>query len=427
MKVVLIGAGSYVFGPTVLLDLLEKHRLPGCELALVDLNVEAAESLAAVGRRMARDLGLDNHITATADRRSALPGADFVILSASPQGAQRWAVDYELLKAAGMADQARECGGLGGLSNALRSISLAMDVCQDVEALCPQAMLLDVTNPMPRVVTAVNRYTAVRAYGFCNVAWGGPAGYDWLADQVERPVDEIEVRTAGLNHFSWLVSICDRSTGEDLYGSVEAAVRSGEGAEYTLLRRWLDRYGAVAAVGPGHAAEYLPFDPDARYATRPPYHGDAEQRRRRWETLRAAAAGRLSWRETLTGGSWEHPVDVAVALHTAAPLQVDMINLSNQGYLSDLPDGRIVEVPARVEGGQVRGVEVGALPGQAGELCALVSDVHERVAEGAVKGDRALLREAIEIDPAVTDKDAALRVLDEMLAAHADLLPRFRQ
>jgi alpha-galactosidase len=310
------------------------------------------------------------------------------------------------------------------LSNALRSISLVLDICEDMEALCPEATLLDVTNPMPRVVTAVQRFTAIRAYGFCNVAWQGPTGYAWLASLVNRPQDAITVTTAGLNHFAWLVAIHDRATGEDLSPVVETAVREGEGARYALLRDWLETYGGIAVSG-GHTAEYLPFDPRAHYPTRPPYHGDAKARQLHWDALRAVADGQMAWRDVQLGGSWEHPVDVAVALDTESTLAVDMINLPNAEYLSDLPDGRIVEVPAVVRDGQVQGVQVGPLPGQVGALCSQVSDVHELVAEGAAKGDRSLLRQAIEIDPAVTDKAAALQALDEMLVAHRDLLPRF--
>jgi alpha-galactosidase len=426
MKIVLIGAGSYVFAPTVLLDAIVKgpQSVPG-ELALVDLNLAAAEAMAGVGRRMAAEVGADWRLSVTADRRAALPGADFVILSAAPEGARRWWLDHDILQAAGLPDQIRECGGLGGLSYALRTISLALDVCTDMAELCPAAVLLDVTNPMPRIITAVSRFTPIRAYGFCNVAQGGAHGYEWLGRLVGRRHEELEVVTAGLNHFAWLISIHDRATGENLHPVVEAAIRSGDGRDFPRLRKWLAEYGGIGVSGGGHMAEYLPPDPAARYSTRPPFHGDAAEREERLRALRAIAAGELDWRTHLTGGSWEHPAEVALALATNTPLRVPIINLPNAGYLTDLPDGRIVEVPALAERGTVRGVEVGRLPGCLGELCRRVSDVHELVAEGAARGDRAALREAIRVDPAIADKQAALSVLDELIAAHRDVLPRF--
>lgn len=420
MKIVLIGAGSFVFGPTVLLDALVKHRMAG-ELALVDLNLDAAQAMAGVGNRIARDLGVPCTVTATADRRDALPGADFVILSASPQGHRRWLMDYDILTRAGMPDQGRECAGLGGLSYALRTISMALDICEDMEVLCPNATLLDVTNPMPRVVSAVKRFTSTRVYGFCNVAQRGAHGYEWIAGLVGRPYEQLDVVTAGLNHFAWVLSVRDKVTSEDLLPVVERAVREGD---HILLRRWLERYGAVAATPGSHVVEFLPFDPDAWYATKPPYHGDADERNARMALLRAIGAGTADWRGAFTHGSWEHPMDVAVALDAKATLHVPMLNLPNRGYLPDLPDGAIVEVPAIIENGIVRGVEIGPLPERVAEICRPISATHELVAEGAATGDRRVLEQAVVTDPSIIDKVAALHVLDEMIAAHRDLLPR---
>jgi alpha-galactosidase len=430
MKIVLIGAGSFVFGPTVLRDALARHRMAG-ELVLVDLNLAVAEVMAGVGRRIARDLGVDCAVTATDDRRAALPGADAVILSAAPEGRRRWRMDYEIMVNAGVPEQVRECGGLGGLSYALRTVSLALDIAGDMEELCPDALFLDVTNPMPRVVTAVHRFTDIEAYGFCNVAQGGAEGYAWLAGLVGRTHDQIDVVTAGLNHFAWLISIQDRETGRDLYHDVETALRFSADPSARLLVQWLDRYGAVGVSGAGHMAEYIPPAPDIPLHTHPPFHGDAAEREVRLARLRKIADGSLDWRDGLTGGSWEHPVDLAVAVHEGATIRMPMLNLPNAGYLPELPDGRVVEVPVEVSGGEVRGVDVGVLPGlpgppvEVGDLCHLVSDVHELVTEGAAKGDRQALVEAIRADPAIPYKDLALEVLGRILIAHRDLLHRF--
>lgn len=421
MKLAVVGAGSFVFAPSVLKDAIEKHRMTPCELVLMDLDLEAAEIMAGIGRRMADELRTGATVRATDNRRRALEGCDFVILCASPEGARRWKMDYEILERHGMGDQSRECGGLGGLSNSLRSIGLAMAVARDMEELCPGAALLDVTNPMPRVVTAASRHSSIRAYGFCNLADGGPAGHEWLPRLLGREPQSMEVVTAGLNHFAWLVSARDRATGADLMDEAEAAVRKGAGREFTLLQRWLDKYGAIAAGHPDHTAEYLAPDPDVRYCTQPPYHGGPEERKTRREQLRATAAGALDWRETLTGGSWEHPVDLAAAAHFGLDRCLGVVNLPNDHYVPELPAGRIVEVPTVVTGGEVHGAPIDRMPGTTGELCRTVSDVHELVAEGAATGSIAKLEEAIEADPAIPDKPRGRRALGELIAAHADI------
>jgi alpha-galactosidase/6-phospho-beta-glucosidase family protein len=423
MKLVLIGAGSYVFAPTFLRDIV-RHRIAATEVLLVDLDAAMAELMAGFGRAVARAEGFDLKIASTTERRRALPGADYVVLSAAVQGRRRWEMDHEILSGLGIADQARECGGMGGLSYALRSIGLAMDVAQDMEELCPGAMLLDCTNPLPRVVTAVNRFSRISAVGFCNVAWQGADGYRWLARLADRPTDELDVVTAGLNHFSWLVSIRDRATAGDLGEAVRDAVRQGADAQSRVLSRWLDEYGALGVSGVPHMSEYL-AGPFVRSHSGAPFHGDQGERVRRQETLRAVAEDRLNWRDAELASAWEHPADVAAALERKGDTRFDMLNIPNDGALSDLPDGRIVEVPAVAKDGQLGGVPVGRLPGRTGELCRTVSDVHEMVAEGAVRGDRALLRDAVEADPAVGDKQAGLEALGLILEAHADILLRF--
>jgi alpha-galactosidase/6-phospho-beta-glucosidase family protein len=433
MRVVVVGAGSHVFALTVLADALEKHRLQGLRLALVDLDLETAEAMAGVARRMAADLGVRCDAEAFTDRRAALPGADFVILCASVQGARRWRTDYDLLTAAGMPEQARECGGLGGLAYALRSITLALGLCRDMRELCPGATLLDVTNPMPRVVTAVRRFGGVACYGFCNAAHGSGAGYANVGRLVGRAPADLNVVTAGLNHFAWLVSVRERSTGADLLPLAIRNVRAGTYARgpwdspqhSEVVRLWLERYGAINVVGIDHAAEFLPPDPDVPFHVHTPFHGTAEERQQRAEALRAAAAGQADWRPLLRDNpSWEHPIDVAVALFDRRPLRVDMINLPNDGVLPQLPADRIVEVPAVWREGRMTGTGPLELPLSTAAICLAVSDVHEWVAEGAATGRVAAFEAAIMCDPAVPDKAAALAVLPRLLAAHADLVVR---
>jgi len=425
MKIVVIGAGSFVFGVTALKDAIERHRLDECEICLVDIDAKAARLMAAFGDRIAKELKVPCTITAHTDRLGVLPGADFVILCAAPQGQRRWEMDCAILEEVGLPGQRRECGGLGGLSNALRAITLALDVSHDMEKFCPRALLLDVTNPMPRVVTAVNRFTSIHAFGFCNVAFSGATGYEGIGRLLERPFSELRVVTAGLNHFAWLVSVCDAETGRDLLPEVQSAVRSQAGPEAEVLREWLDEYGTLAASGFHHQGEYMPPNPRISYNGDSPYHGSAAERRRRWQELEAVADGRTPWNQANILGSWEHPMDLVAALQLGTALDMPIINLPNRGGLSALPDQRIVETPATVRNGKVQGVPVADFPCGVATLCRQVSDVHELVAEGAARGAREKLADAIRCDIAIPDKQKALTALDRFLEAHRELLPQF--
>lgn len=426
MKIVLIGAGSYVFAPTVLRDALAVHKLQGVTLAMVDCRLEAAEAMAAFGRRLAQVSGVKATITAHSDRRAAMPGADVVILSAAIEGQRRYEMDRDVLVRHGLGDQARECGGLGGLMYSLRSIGLALDVAADMETLCPSAVLLDVTNPLPRVVTAVNKYSKIRCYGFCSAALRGDARYGWLSDILGKPAESLDVATAGLNHIAWHTWVRDRATGEDLLPQVVAKVRPYEDPG-TRLSVWLyDEYGMFPAGYTAHQAEFLPPMAMAPRHDASPFHGNPEERRQRWQDLADAAAGKIDWQRITEHGSWEHPIDVAVGLVLKQPTHVMALNLVNDGCLPSLPIGRVVEVPADVIGGEVKGRTMPALSSKVAALLRSLSDVHELVAQSAATGDVAVARRSIEIDPAVVDKPAGLAAFDEMLPLHRDVLARFK-
>lgn len=425
MKTVIIGAGSFVFSLSAIHDLIIDNRVTDGELALVDVDADALAVMASAARRMSSDAGAGMDVTTHTHHRDALPGAHAVIFSAEVQGALRWKTDYGILARAGMPDQARENGGMGGLLKAFRQCTLAVSVARDMESACPGAPMLVTANPLPRVVSAVSRFTSVPAVGFCNVAWGGYPGYQWLARLVGRPADQLHAVTAGLNHFAWLLELRDRQTGEDLKQVVEQKVRDGADSDFRVLARWLEQYGCVGVSGDTHMAEMLAFDPDIHYHDTPPFHGDSEERRRFAEHLRLAGEGRADFAPLLEHRSWERPADVAAALYSGTDARFDMLNVPNRGSIPQLPDGCIVEVPCRSDDGELKGERVPEFPAPLADLLNRVSRVIEMSAEAAVRGDRDLARQVIETDPAIADKRAALGVLDEMIKAHSDLLPQF--
>ncbi|WP_127541430.1 hypothetical protein [Paenibacillus illinoisensis] len=433
MKVVLIGGGSFVFAPTVLEDAIVKHKLSG-KLVLVDVNKEIVEAMAGAGRRVARELKVPLEIEATIDREEALIGADYVIVSASPQGAQRWLTDFNILTEHGLSDQARECGGIGGLLNTFRSVTLILDICRDMEKLCPDAILLDVTNPMPRVVTAIERYSNIKGIGFCNIAFRGPKSYEFLASLVNRSGDEIAVETAGLNHFAWVMSMMDKQTGESLLPQlIDVLVKANWGKydsetkrELGIMREWYNLYGAVPAGAVDHHAEYLPYRENIHYTTSPPYHGTAKERQERLQELLNIADGKLDWQRLFINPSWEHPIDLAVALQQGNYVELPILNVRNNYAIPQLPQDRIVEVPVTVESGVVKPKVVPPFSQQLAELIHQISDIHEFSVKAAFTGDKEWVKLAVELDPAITQKETAHIVVEKMLKAHTDLLPQFQ-
>ncbi|MCX7936028.1 MAG: hypothetical protein N3A66_12310, partial [Planctomycetota bacterium] len=252
--------------------------------------------------------------------------------------------------------------------------------------------------------------------------------YEWIARLLDRPVESFLALTGGLNHFAWLLALRDRRTGQDLIPQVLRQLRRVRDRQAEVILRWYRAYGLIASGNIDHHGEYLPAQAGVHYHTQPPYHGTAAERAERRRLLRAIAAGRASWTPLIAHGSWEHPIDMAVALVRQQDVFFPMLNLPNGGWLARLPRQRIVEVPAHVISGRVQGVRLPPLPAKLAALCRQISDVHELAARAAAKGDREAARQAIIRDPAImaTEKRAALAAWDEILAAHADLLPQFR-
>lgn len=423
VRVVVIGAGSYVFSVGLLHDLIIDAGLP-LDLTLVDPNTEVAENMAGVARRMAESAGADVRVDVTADRIKALRGAHFVTNSAAVQLQSRYEQDLAVIAKHGLREIASECGGVGGLAYALRTVPLALGIARDMEAHCPDAWLLNVSNPLPRVITALSRHSSIKSLGFCNVAQGGEDGYGNVAALLNRNADELDVTSAGLNHFAWLLAVRDKQTGEDLLPTVYAALNDGAWSDRPLSVSLWQKYGVLPLSGDSHIGEYLPFDA-ALMHEHTAYHGTTQERAGRLDAVRQVAQGQQPWQVLMEGRSWERPSDVIAALAGGKELHLDMVNLVNGGHLPGLPDNAVVELPAQVSGGQVTPLDVPAFPEELLAYLQQVSHVHDLAAEAAATGEVRLVDEAVLADPAIPDKRAGLAAIHELLRVHADVLTQF--
>jgi len=426
LKIAMIGAGSYVFSMGLLYDLIVERKFPQSHLVLMDVNEKMAETMAGIARRMAKEQGVEMLIEATSSREEALRDADYVSTSVAVGIVKRYGMDRSVIEKYNLNEISSECGGVGGISYALRAIPLMLDIAKDMERLCPNAWLFNVSNPLPRVMTAITQNTSIRAAGFCNVANGGIDGYEQIGEWLGRNPHELDILSGGLNHFSWLLSVRDKQSGEDLLPQVRKAIENGAWSWNKLSRKWFEQYGWLPLAGDSHTGEFLPYDLTMPVHAHGGYHGNPGEREERIKMMEAAAAGTGPWLPLMQGRSWERPGLVIDALAHGTPLKLDMVNIVNKGYISNLSDSAVVEVPAYVKDGQIQGVSIPTLPDPVGELCAKVSAVHSMIAEAAVKGDRAMVEEAVLLDPAIADKKQALLAIRELITMHEDVLPQFK-
>lgn len=428
-KVVIVGAGSYVFGPSMLHQALYHHRLPHLELVLLDVDRAGVEIMAACGRRLAGELGLDTKITATTDRPAALDGADFVVYCAAMQGLRRFQMDVEIIRRVYPAHVITEFGGVAGIAYTLRQVALLETVVADIRRCCPRAWLLNSANPMPRLSQAAHEL-GVQTAGFCSVSIAGlnmlhrllcgqPLPYPFRAAR-----EKWDFTMAGMNHFAWLVELTDRRTGQDLYGLVRQELAAGTSTGEHLADDLCRRTGYLLVPGDDHTQDFLP--PSPYHKDTHAFHGNPEERQRRLDALKAAAEGRGDL-TVITGRScWEWPIDLIAAMAYGREGATHALDLVNQGQLPGVDGGAFVETPARLTRQGPQPVTV-QLPDSTLPYARSAAAVHNAVTQAALKRSRKLLRTAIELDPTISEPALGWAAMEESLRAHADVLPVYGQ
>lgn len=458
--IVLIGAGSASFGLNTLAALMGSPRLRGSRLALVDRNSEALALMGRLAQRLNREWDAQMTITTHTHHAEALEGAQFVVLSIEvPPREGLWRMDYEIPLKYGVRQPYAENGGPGGFAHAARNIGPVMEVVGDMERACPEAWLINFTNPMVRICDAIARYSRIKVVGLCHQIYVAYAvvGLTLAADLdftipegftdtraslstipprevvIRQAVERLDIKAAGLNHFTWMLDLRDRLTGADLYPLFAARWAQMDPAFEPLTRRMYDIFGLFPVPGDEHLSEYLPWVSDP--VTRPwekysldLYEWDVWEQVRhvRHEEVARLADGRLGL-ESLSESDSEGALEMIENIAGAGNHYHLAVNVPNHGAISNLPQGAIVEVPGLVSGAGVWGVSVGSLPEPIAELCRRELAVVRLCVDAAVNGDRQAALQCLLLDPVITDIEVAQRVLEDYLTTYRQYLPQFWQ
>ena len=457
-KIVCIGTGSDAFGLNTLVTLLRSKRLQNCHLALVDRDPQALDLVAGLAERLNLEWEAGMAISAHTHHKEALSAAAFVILSieVSPREAL-WRSDYEIPLKYGVRQPYAENGGPGGFAHAARNIGPVIEIVRTMEQDCPDALLINFSNPMQRICDAVARYSEIRVVGLCHQISAGYAMVGRVLHEelgIELPPDfttthstpgvnearagvsleameKTEITAAGLNHFTWMLALHERRSGRDLYPLFAQRWNEHDPTFEPLTRRVYDAFKLFPIPGDEHLCEYLPWVSDP--LTRPWEKYDISLYE--WElrsgmrdegrkTMARMGAGQMAvehLRAVLSEGAAEVIENVAGAEHLYWPA----VNLPNQNYISNLPPGAIVEVPGVMSGAGVLGIEVGPLPEPIAELCRREITVTRLCVDAAVHGDRDAALQCLLLDPVISDLDTAKAILDDYLESYRQYLPSF--
>jgi alpha-galactosidase len=417
-RITFVGAGSTVFTRHLIGDVLAQPELAGSTFALMDIDPVRLETSRKAAEELVAAHGADAAVEATLDRREALAGADYVVTCFQVGGLESTLVDFEIPKRYGLRQTIGDTLGVGGISRALRTIPVLLDVCRDIEELCPDALLLQYVNPMAMLCWAVAERSPVRTVGLCHSVQHTTGE---LAADLGIPASEIDAHVAGINHLAFFLRL--ERGGEDLYPALrEVAPPDGNRVRYEVLRH----FGAFVTESSEHFAEYVPWFIKAHRPELIERFGIPLD-----EYVRRLREAQHAWGEPLDlERSHEYGADIIRACETGEPFRFNGNVPNRGGLISNLPESCCVEVPCIADARGITPEPVGALPTHLAALMQTNVNVQSLAVEAALTGSRDAAKRAAMLDPhtaAELPLDEIAALMDELIDCHDerhDLRPR---
>ena len=447
MQITIVGGGSYQWTPELLADLLGTESLRGARVVLEDVDPAPLTKMEALGRKLDEAMGSGCSIVTTTDQRRALEGADFVIVTISTGGFDSMEVDIDVPARYGIRQSVGDTVGPGGINRSLRNVPVLVGLARDMAEVCPDAWMLNITNPMTCLTRAVCRETPVRAVGLCHEVG------NWTMDLAiarGRPAESVRATVAGVNHlpivteltvdgddgFAILEEMVAEAGGLDALADREGQAEAEPFSHLDFVRRhvlaltFLDRFGALPAAGDRHVAEFVPWALTESSAWGAAYNVELTPMFNR----RAHQAGYIAdvdaWvagtKDLQTWASGELPALVIDSLVTGTPRELP-VNIPNAGQVPDVPDDAVVESICVVDEKGIRGRDRAVLPAALAELVRRHAAVTELTLDAALSGDPGLASSAFLLDPLAGrgDLHRTEAMATELRVGTARWLPQF--
>ena len=423
--IAIIGAGSVVFTRDLLGDVFSFPELADARIVLHDIDPERLETAVAIAKATASAVGVRPEISASRERRAALDGADYVINVIQVGMHEATVRDFEIPEGFGLHQTIADTIGVGGIFRGLRTFPVLAGIAEDMAAVCPDAWLLNYTNPMAMNISYLHAVAPrLKVLGLCHsVHW---TVHD-LCELVGVPMDEVSWWSAGVNHQGWVLR-WERG-GQDLYPLLDARIAADPELRRRVRVDMYRRLGFYPTETSEHSSEYVPW-----YLHHP---GEVERLRLNVGEYVDISAENLAEyhqvREQLAGSE---PLEVRSEATEYAPQVIHSIetgttrvisaNVANRGLISNLPQGFAVEVPTVLDALGAHPVRVGDLPPQCAALNRSYVGPAELAVRAAVDGDPRLVRAAAMVDPnasASLTVDQIWELCNALVAAHGSLLP----
>src|SRR5687768_1354757 len=426
IKIAMIGAGSVVFSKNLTGDILSFPEFKGATFSYMDIDAERLEVGANLCRKVARTLGASPKIEATRDRREALRDADFVINMVQIGGFDSTLVDFEIPRKYGLRFTIADTTGPGGLFRALRTFPMLTGLCRDMEELCPNAWLLNYSNPMSMNMQTIARTSGVRGVGLCHSVQGT---FDRLMHYICEDPRQVAFVCAGINHMAFYLKL--ERDGVDLYPRLFDAMNRPDVYDTNKVRfELMRRLGYFVTESSEHNAEYNPWFIPRGQNVIDRHDVPIDEYLRRCDAIvdefeRMKSFGK-SDEHMEVHRSHEYGSTIIHSVATGTP-SVVYGNMPNDGSITNLPGTAIVEVPTLVDRNGCQQTTVGELPPQLVAYMQPHVAQHELFIRAALEGRRDHVYQAAMFDPltaATLSLDEIVEMCDELIAAHGDLLPR---
>jgi alpha-galactosidase len=428
----IIGAGSTVFAAELMTDFLSTPGLDAGEFRLVDIDADRLALAHAFADYLIERSGRDWTVRSSVDRTELLPGSTVVISTIEVAGLATVGFDYDIPAKYGVDQCIGDTIGPGGLFKSLRTIPTFLEILADIERLCPEALVLNHTNPMSMTVLAAARASRVPVWGMCHSVH---YTVENLSEYLQIDKREIAFRAAGVNHLAWLVELS--RDGDDLYPLLRERGRIPAVYEQDPVRfELMYQLGAFPTESSGHVSEYLPYfrtHPDlvAQWDGKE-YIGESGFYAHNWPTWRRENDELL--RGVLDGSrefpmerGGEYPSQIVEAMTSGRPTTI-YVSTPNEGWVDNLLTDNVVEVAARVDADGIHPQPFGELPPHLAALVRRHQEFNDLAVTSILEQDREAAVHALMLDPltaAACELPAIREMFDEMVAAQRDHLPSY--
>lgn len=423
--IVIIGAGSVEFTRELLGDVFSFPELGSVRVVLHDIDPERLQTAEAIANATASAAGAQPEVVAVADRRRALAGADYVINVIQVGMHDATVRDFDYPEKYALHQTIGDTIGIGGIFRGLRTFPVLAGIAKDMLEVCPDAWLLNYTNPMAMNVTYLRHVAPkLKVLGLCHSVYWTMRG---LCELVDVPFDEVAYWSAGVNHQAWVLRW--ERNGESLYPLLDERISADPELRRRVRVDMYRRLGYYPTETSEHSSEYVPWylrhpeEVDRLRLDVGAYVRISEANLAEYARVRSELAGTSTL--DIDTESTEYAPQVIHSFETGTP-RVISANVVNDGLITNLPDGLAVEVPTLLDALGAHPTKVGDLPPQCAALNRNFLGPVELAVRAAVDGDPRLVRAAAMVDPntaATLTVDQIWKLCDDLTLAHGDLLP----